>query len=97
MKHAKTLGFSAVEISDGTIPMPAFRRRNIIHCSTRAAPGGAAPEAINAMIAQCEQTLTETDAWTSQHRRRLRKAEDALLQTARARSPGSDASSPASA
>jgi phosphosulfolactate synthase len=33
MKHAKGLGFSAVEISDGTIPMPAFRRRNIIHCA----------------------------------------------------------------
>ena len=36
MKHAKTLGFSAVEISDGTIPMPAFRRRNIIHCALEA-------------------------------------------------------------
>lgn len=36
MKHAKTLGFSAVEISDGTIPMPAFRRRNIIHCALNA-------------------------------------------------------------
>jgi phosphosulfolactate synthase len=33
MKHAKHLGFSAVEISDGTIPMPAFRRKNIIHCA----------------------------------------------------------------
>lgn len=33
MKHAKILGFSAVEISDGTIPLPAFRRRNIIHCA----------------------------------------------------------------
>lgn len=33
MKHAKTLGFGAVEVSDGTIPMPAFRRRNIIHCA----------------------------------------------------------------
>ncbi|MGH8554877.1 MAG: phosphosulfolactate synthase [Gammaproteobacteria bacterium] len=33
MRHAKTLGFSAVEISDGTIPMPALRRRNIIHCA----------------------------------------------------------------
>ncbi|HWP01635.1 MAG TPA: phosphosulfolactate synthase [Methylococcus sp.] len=33
MKHAKALGFSAVEISDGTIPLPAFRRRNIIHCA----------------------------------------------------------------
>jgi len=33
MKHAKALGFTAVEISDGTIPMPAFRRRNIIQCA----------------------------------------------------------------
>lgn len=33
MKHAKLLGFSAVEISDGTIPMPAVRRKNIIHCA----------------------------------------------------------------
>jgi phosphosulfolactate synthase len=33
MKHAKQLGFGAVEISDGTIPMPDFRRRNIIHCA----------------------------------------------------------------
>jgi phosphosulfolactate synthase len=33
MKHAKNLGFSAVEISDGTIPLPAFRRRNIIRCA----------------------------------------------------------------
>jgi phosphosulfolactate synthase len=33
MKHAKSLGFTAVEISDGTIPMPAFRRRNIILCA----------------------------------------------------------------
>ena len=33
MKHAKHLGFGAVEISDGTIPMPAFRRKNIIHCA----------------------------------------------------------------
>lgn len=33
MKHAKFLGFSAVEISDGTIPMPAQRRKNIIQCA----------------------------------------------------------------
>jgi phosphosulfolactate synthase len=36
MKHAKKLGFAAVEISDGTIPMPAFRRRNIIDCALEA-------------------------------------------------------------
>ncbi len=33
MRHAKLLGFSAVEISDGTITMPAVRRKNIIHCA----------------------------------------------------------------
>lgn len=33
MKHARRLGFSAVEISDGTIPMPAMRRKNIIYCA----------------------------------------------------------------
>ncbi|MGY6278378.1 phosphosulfolactate synthase [Methylomonas sp. MgM2] len=33
MKLAKRLGFGAVEISDGTIPMPEFRRKNIIHCA----------------------------------------------------------------
>lgn len=33
MKQARRLGFGAVEISDGTIPMPGFRRRNIIHCA----------------------------------------------------------------
>ena len=33
MRHAAKLGFSAVEISDGTIPLPAFRRRNIIQCA----------------------------------------------------------------
>lgn len=33
MKHAKQLGFGAVEISDGTIHMPKFRRKNIIHCA----------------------------------------------------------------
>lgn len=33
MRHAKGLGFNAVEISDGTIPMPAFRRKNIINCA----------------------------------------------------------------
>lgn len=36
MKHAKSLGFSAVEISDGTIQMPSFRRKNIIHCALEA-------------------------------------------------------------
>ncbi|MFL5655184.1 MAG: phosphosulfolactate synthase [Ktedonobacteraceae bacterium] len=33
MQHAHALGFSAVEISDGTIPLPLHRRRNVIRCA----------------------------------------------------------------
>ncbi len=33
MQHAHSLGFSAVEISDGTIPLPLHRRRNVIRCA----------------------------------------------------------------
>ena len=36
MHHAKRLGFSAVEISDGTISIPRFRRKNIIDCALNA-------------------------------------------------------------
>jgi argininosuccinate lyase len=65
--------------------------------SARAVPGGAAPEAMDAMIAECERALAEADAWTSQHHRRLRLAEDSLLRTAHERSRGSVTSGPASA
>jgi phosphosulfolactate synthase len=33
MQRAHDLGFSAVEISDGTIPLPLQRRRNVIRCA----------------------------------------------------------------
>jgi phosphosulfolactate synthase len=33
MQHAHNLGFSAVEISDGTIPLPQHRRHNVIRCA----------------------------------------------------------------
>jgi phosphosulfolactate synthase len=36
MTHAKALGFSAVEISDGTLPIPRFRRKKIIECALNA-------------------------------------------------------------
>lgn len=36
MTHAKELGFSAVEISDGTLPIPRFRRKKIIECALNA-------------------------------------------------------------
>jgi phosphosulfolactate synthase len=36
MTHAKSLGFSAVEISDGILPIPRFRRKRIIDCALNA-------------------------------------------------------------
>jgi phosphosulfolactate synthase len=36
MNRARELGFRAVEISDGTIPLPPQRRRNVIACATGA-------------------------------------------------------------
>src|SRR5258706_405249 len=33
MRRAHSLGFSAVEISDGTIPLPSHRRHNVIRCA----------------------------------------------------------------
>ena len=36
MHHASKLGFKAVEISDGTISIPRFRRKNIIDCALSA-------------------------------------------------------------
>lgn len=33
MQRARELGFTAVEISDGTIALPPYRRRNIIRCA----------------------------------------------------------------
>ena len=64
--------------------------------SARAEPGGAAPEAMDAMLAECEQALAETNAWISDCRTRLRMAEDSLLRTAEECSGSSNASSPTS-
>ena len=36
MTHARELGFTAVEISDGTLPIPRFRRQRIIDCALNA-------------------------------------------------------------
>lgn len=33
MRRAVELGFTAVEISDGTIPLPAFRRQRVVACA----------------------------------------------------------------
>ena len=81
-----------VEISTAALRAVLDSRAAVL---ARTAPGGAAPEAMDAMIAECERALADADAWTSQHHRRLRMAEDSLLRTAHECSRGSAASSPA--
>jgi len=44
---------------------------------------------MEAMIAECEQAFAEANAWTGNYRRRLRMAEDSLLEMARERLRGS--------
>ncbi|WP_139557946.1 phosphosulfolactate synthase [Methylotetracoccus oryzae] len=67
MKHAKDLGFSAIEISDGTIPMPAVRRRNIIACARDAGlvpiseVGKKDPRAQPSAEQMAEQALTDIE------------------------------------
>ena len=65
--------------------------------AARTAPGGAAPESVDSMITQCEQTLMKADAWATNCRQQLRMVEDSLLHMAHECLRGSDASSPASA
>ena len=51
--------------------------------AARTAPGGAAAEPMEAMLAQCEQALALAGAWADACRRRLRAAEESVVQTAR--------------
>lgn len=51
--------------------------------AARAAPGGAAPEAIAAMLDECERDFAEAGAWVNGCRGRIQSAEAALFRTAR--------------
>lgn len=68
-----------VEITDAAL-------RNALNpetaISARTEPGGAAPAAMAAMLAECEAAWTEAEAWLGACRGRLLRAEAALLQTA---------------
>ena len=94
------LGVAAEEVLGRRVELSQAALRNAMDpetaVSARTAPGGAAPEAVDAMIAQCEQILAKADAWTSDCRRQLQMAEDSLLRAARECLRGADASSPAS-
>ncbi len=61
--------------------------------SARNAPGCAAPEAMEAMLAECEVALVRADSWTGDSRQQLRTAGDSLLHTAHECAEGSKASS----
>ena len=47
--------------------------------TARTAPGGAAPQAMEAMIAECSQALMDAHTWTRECGKRLKLAEDLLL------------------
>ena len=64
--------------------------------AARTAPGGAAPEAMEAMIVECERALADADAWTSNCGRRLQMAKDSLLRAVREYSRRPAASNPPS-
>lgn len=51
--------------------------------AARTAPGGAAPAAIESMLAECRQALGEAETWTRGCRQTLRVTEDALFSAAR--------------
>ena len=80
------LASAAAQVLGRRIDLPEAALRNALDpeaaVSVRTAPGGAAPEAVEAMIAECEQALAEADEWASTCHKRLRTAEDALLRTA---------------
>lgn len=83
------LASAAAEVLGRRIDLPMASLRDALDpeaaVSARTAPGGAAPEAMEAMIAECGRALAEADGWAGTCRRRLRMAADTLLRTVRER------------
>lgn len=77
----------ALEILDRRIELSEAALRDALDAeaavSTRTALGGAAPEAIDEMIGECERALAEAETWTGQQGHKLRLAEELLLRTVR--------------
>jgi phosphosulfolactate synthase len=72
MRRAREVGFTAVEVSDGTISLPAQRRRNVINCALDAGltpvteVGKKAPTRQPTAVEMAEQALTDLEwgaAW----------------------------------
>ncbi len=50
--------------------------------AARITPGGAAPEAVEAMLGECGQAMAKAETWASECSARLQKAEDGLMRMA---------------
>jgi argininosuccinate lyase len=57
--------------------------------AARTSPGGAAPEPMDAMLAECRHALEDAREWAEAQRAAIDRAEAALLQRARAASGSS--------
>jgi argininosuccinate lyase len=81
------LASAAAEVLGRRIDLPEPALRNALDPEVavlaRTMQGGAAPEAVEVMIAECGQALAEADDWMRTCRRRLRMAEDSLLRITR--------------
>lgn len=55
--------------------------------ATRTAPGGAAPGPVQAMLGNFRRAATDQECWIVEQRRRIREAEQTLIQTARTLCP----------
>jgi argininosuccinate lyase len=78
-RAAQTLVNRSLGLSDQTIT-EAMNPQAIVH--TRIGPGGAAPEAVQAMIAKYQASLAEAETWHLTCEKRLAAAEARLLQRA---------------
>jgi argininosuccinate lyase len=89
---ATALDTAAHEVLGRGLDLPADALANALDPSaclaTRAAPGGAAPEPMDAMLGDCRAALAGERAWAESARDAGARAEAALLERARAASGG---------
>jgi argininosuccinate lyase len=82
-----TLAAAAEELLGQPIELPEPALRAALNpeaaLAARTAPGGAAPEALAAMLDECEGSVAEAQAWAGEGRRRIHSAQDGLLRTVR--------------
>lgn len=83
------LAAAAQQVLGLPVEIPPQALRNALDpeaaLAARTTPGGAAPEAVEAMLGECRQALLEEETWGGDCKARLRSAEDRLMRMARSR------------